>query len=123
MPTVNEIKLLQIEKELEQSLLSLKPVHSFAAKSLIKDRVIQVYSEGIKYVSSYFKIPLNLNRDDFRIIDKITNDVFRNWRYGGRLDAALVRVTSVTLAEAIKAKARQIKTGVRILTASTFDPD
>jgi hypothetical protein len=116
-------KLLKIEQELRDSLLKLKPVHSFAAKALIKDRVIQVYEIGVAYVARKFNIPLNLDRQDYYNIDKITNDSFRNWRYGHRLDAALIRVTSVALAQSIKTKSAGINRRVRALTAASFDPN
>src|SRR6266496_2493041 len=104
-----ELQLRQIETDLSKSLTEItKPAPHYAIKRMIRDRVQQVYNIGCGYACNHFKLKPFTIAEDFVDIGKITDDVYRAWQYSRNLQSALISLTSVTLAKATKAKARQI---------------
>lgn len=106
-----ETQLKQIEKQLANTISELQDdgiINEQVIKKLIRDKALEVYKIGINYVCSYFGIEPFMAAEDFAPIGKITDDTYRRWAYGGRLDSALIALTSITLAKAIKSKALQL---------------
>jgi hypothetical protein len=126
-----ELQLRQIETDLSKSLTQLtKPAPHYAVKRMIRDKVQQVYNIGCGYACNHFKLKPFTVAEDFLEIGKITDDVYRGWQYGRNLQSALISLTSVTLAKATKAKARQIVSGTQTdgipfwtMTASVDDEE
>jgi hypothetical protein len=109
-----ELQLRQIETDLGKSLTEItKPAPHYAVKRMIRDKVQQVYNLGCGYACNHFKLKPFTVAEDFLEIGKITDDVYRGWQYGRNLQSALISLTSVTLAKATKAKARQIVSGTQ----------
>jgi hypothetical protein len=123
-----EIKLRQIEKELAASLeLGQEQDGGMTeqeAKVMIRNKALEVYKFGIAYVCKFFNVKPFYEVGDFAPIGKITDDVYRIWVYGGRLDSALISLTSITLAKAIKSKSLQIVSNPQyyMLTAKVVRP-
>src|SRR5215510_3214262 len=105
-------RLEQIETQLLSSLTMLSARTEFGtaieAKRLIRGAVLLVYRIGIEYICSYFSLKPFLAAEDFAPVGRITDDVYRLWMYGSRLDSAMIHLTSVTLAKATVSKAAQI---------------
>ena len=104
-----ERQLRQIETDLSNSINQLhKPASEYTIKHLIRDKVLQVHKLGSQYACDFFGVKHFNTADDFAEMGKISDDVYRTWVYAKRPDAALIAMTSITLAKAIRSKARQI---------------
>lgn len=104
-----ETQIRKIETELSTSLNLLhKPASEYTVKHLIRDRVLQVHRLGAEYACKHFGLKHFNTAHDFAEIGKISDDVYRVFTYAKHQEAALIALTSLTLAKAVKSKARQI---------------
>lgn len=109
-----ERQLRQIETDLSNSINQLhKPASEYTIKHLIRDKVLQVHKLGSQYASSFFGLKHFTTAQDFSEIGKIADDAYRTWIYSKRPDSALIALTSITLAKAVRSKARQINSALR----------
>ncbi len=110
-----ERQLRQIETDLSNSINQLvKPAATeYTIKHMIRDKVLQVYRLGSQYACDWFGVKHFNTASDFADIGKMSDDVYRTWVYAKRPEAALIAMTSITLAKAIRSKARQINSALR----------
>src|SRR6266496_1659643 len=110
-----ERQLRQIETDLSNSINQLvKPAATeYTIKHMIRDKVLQVYRLGSQYACDWFGVKHFNTASDFADIGKMSDDVYRTWVYAKRPEAALIAMTSITLAKAIRSKARQINSTLR----------
>lgn len=126
MQRILESRLRQIENDLSKSLSKMElPPNQQIVKTIIRDKALQISQIGIRYVCDFFGIDPFMAAEDFSYIGKITDDTYRIWAYGGKLDSALIALTSITLAKAIKSKALQIITDypVMVYTSASATAD
>lgn len=109
-----ETQIRKIETDLSNSLNLLpKPASEYTVKHLIRDRVLQVHRLGAEYACRHFGLKHFNTAHDFAEIGKISDDVYRVFTYARNQEAALIALTSITLAKAVKAKAKQISQAIR----------
>lgn len=109
-----ETQIRKIETELSTSLNLLhKPASEYTVKHLIRDRVLQVHRLGAEYACKHFGLNHFNTAHDFAEIGKISDDVYRVFTYAKNQESALIALTSITLAKAVKSKARQISQAIR----------
>src|SRR6266496_194713 len=109
-----ERQLRQIETDLSTSINQLvKPQSEYTIKHMIRDKVLQVHKLGCQYACDFFGVKHFNTASDFADIGKMSDDVYRTWVYARRPEAALIAMTSITLAKAIRSKARQINSALR----------
>ncbi len=109
-----ERQLRQIETDLSNSINQLvKPQSEYTIKHMIRDKVLQVHKLGCQYACDFFHVKHFNTASDFADIGKMSDDVYRTWVYAKRPEAALIAMTSITLAKAIRSKARQINSALR----------
>src|SRR6266496_2909026 len=109
-----ERQLRQIETDLSNSINQLvKPQSEYTIKHLIRDKVLQVHELGCQYACDFFGVKHFNTASDFADIGRMSDDVYRTWVYAKRPEAALIAMTSITLAKAIRSKARQINSALR----------
>src|SRR6266496_5887366 len=109
-----ERQLRQIETDLSNSINQLvKPQSEYTIKHMIRDKVLQVHKLGCQYACDFFGVKHFNIAQDFADIGKMSDDVYRIWVYAKRPEAALIAMTSITLAKAIRSKARQINSALR----------
>jgi hypothetical protein len=114
MKTKLERQLRKIETDLSNSIDQLhKPASEYTIKHLIRDKVLQVHKLGSKYASDFFGVKHFTTAKDFAEIGKIADDAYRTWVYSKRPDSALIALTSITLAHAVRSKAREINSALR----------
>ena len=117
-----ETQLRQIEADLTKSLLELKSpsflLTEIKAKQLIWNKVMDVYHIASDYVFDFFGFGVSINDKDYWDMRKITDDVYRTWITGGSLESAMIALTSITLAKAVKSKASQITNTIQMLTGA-----
>lgn len=90
------------------SLSQTNPLRAEYAKHLIREKVLQVQKLGAEYACNFFNLNHFYAAEDFSEVGRITDDVYRSYAYGGRIETAVVTLTSVMLARATIQKARQI---------------
>lgn len=109
-----ETRIRQIELDLSTSLDKLpKPASEYTVKHLIRDKVLQVHKLGSQYACNHFNVKHFNTAQDFAEIGKIADDVYRVFTYAKNQEAALIALTSITLAHATRSKARQISQAVK----------
>lgn len=109
-----ELQLRKIEIDLADSLNKLpKPASEYTVKHLIRERVLQVHNLGSTYAAKHFGLKHFNTANDFLEIGKIADDVYRVFTYAKNQEAALIALTSITLAKAVKSKAKQISEAIK----------
>jgi hypothetical protein len=109
-----ERQLRQIETDLSNSINQLvKPASEYTIKHMIRDKVLQVHKIGSQYACDFFGVKHFYKAEDFADIGKMSDDVYRTWVHSKRPDSALIAMTSITLAKAVRSKARQINSALR----------
>lgn len=108
-----ETQIRKIELDLSDSLAQLpKPASEYTVKHLIRQRVQQVHKLGAEYACQHFGLKHFTTASDFSEIGRIADDIYRVFAYARNKEAALIALTSITLAHATRSKARQISNAI-----------
>lgn len=103
-----ERQIRRIERELIESLSHTQQLRAEIAKQLIREKVLQVQRLGAEYACNFFNLDHFYAAEDFAQVGRMTDDIYRIYAYGGRMETAVITLTSVMLAKATVQKARQI---------------
>lgn len=108
-----ESQIRQIETDLSNSLSNLpQPASEYTVKHLIRDKVMEVHRIGAEYACSHYGLRHFNTAHDFSQIGTIADDIYRVFTYAKNKESALIALTSITLAKAVKMKAKQISQAI-----------